>query len=337
MTYKSQSQFKDIIMYLSILKYLIKSRSKANLFDTNKGAETFFITILNIIYGYDLINLNKIQYNYPAIDLGDKANGVCIQVTSSNDSNKIKDTIDKFIQHDLFNDYKRLIILVLSDKKNYTTEFITQNVFTFSKDSDIIDIDDLLKEIEELVSFKLNKLHAYIKDELSTIANSLAPSDSLLAYVEQKVNLPPLNGTGLLTTHLEYKADEIEQGYKDLINFYEKLSDVTKDARGLLLTIVEHGDKLSRSPLDPIHIDYRKLENILKKISPDTIHGFFKQLENAGIASVDEYESSHCIQVYFNMNTGVELIQALQSFSEEQGIALKSLIVECDFTLLDES
>ena len=50
--------------------------------DANKDAENTFCFILNIIYDYQLENLNKIKNNFPGIDLGDDKNRISVQVTS---------------------------------------------------------------------------------------------------------------------------------------------------------------------------------------------------------------------------------------------------------------
>ena len=80
MTIQSFKKFEEIVMYLSVLRYIFKSRSKQGLFDLNKKAEPFFMRLLNLTYSWGLKDLNKIQNNYPAIDLGDNTNGICIQV-----------------------------------------------------------------------------------------------------------------------------------------------------------------------------------------------------------------------------------------------------------------
>ncbi|WP_290705343.1 SMEK domain-containing protein, partial [Amphritea sp.] len=79
MSMKSAKNFEEIVMYLSVLRYIFKSRSKRGLYDLNKKAEPFFQKLFNIIYSWNLIDLNDIQANYPAIDLGDESQGVCIQ------------------------------------------------------------------------------------------------------------------------------------------------------------------------------------------------------------------------------------------------------------------
>ncbi len=77
-------------MHLSVLRYIFKSKSKRGHYDLNKASESFFRDFMNEVYGWKLANMNTIQSNYPAIDLGDKVNRICVQVTAENSSTKIK-------------------------------------------------------------------------------------------------------------------------------------------------------------------------------------------------------------------------------------------------------
>lgn len=89
-----EDKINDISTNLSILIYQVKLKNKANLNDINTLLETAFKEILNIIYDYNLINLNN-KYLYPAIDLGDESAKIAFQVTSEKSIQKIKDTIKK--------------------------------------------------------------------------------------------------------------------------------------------------------------------------------------------------------------------------------------------------
>src|SRR5687767_9889069 len=88
--------------------------------DINHVSETLLIPILAEVYGYkNLRNLNSVEHeDFPAIDLGDKDARVAIQVTSTTTSEKIKSTLQKFVEHELYKEYDRLIIYILTDKQN---------------------------------------------------------------------------------------------------------------------------------------------------------------------------------------------------------------------------
>lgn len=115
---KYEIYLKGIAHSLALLSKEVEIRNAVNLYDINIVAEDFFPGLLNLIYGYELKNINYLEKNAPAIDLYDSKNKVSIQVTSDNDSAKIKHTISEFNQNGFYEIYDRLIILILTQKRN---------------------------------------------------------------------------------------------------------------------------------------------------------------------------------------------------------------------------
>jgi len=94
--YKEQKYIEDITTSLSFIIANIERFNNLNLYDLNIHSEDFFCKLLNIIYDLNLKNLNLKDKNTPSIDLGDNDKKICYQITSTNDSTKIKETIIKF-------------------------------------------------------------------------------------------------------------------------------------------------------------------------------------------------------------------------------------------------
>ena len=128
--------------------------------DINHVSEDVLLPLFREIYGYTgLENLNKSEGpNFPAIDLGDKETGIAYQITSKADSQKIKGTLKKFVNHKLYEQYNRLAIYCLTEKqKTYQGrgfDEIIQGKFSFDKENDILDYQDLINEIS---GFSLEK------------------------------------------------------------------------------------------------------------------------------------------------------------------------------------
>ena len=130
--------------------------------DINRVSENVLIPLLSEIYGHTTLkNLNVEVPNFPAIDLGDEETRTAYQITSTANSKKIKDTLQKFVKHKLYEKYDRLVIYILTKKqKRYQGkgfDEIIQGKFSFDKDNDIRDYQDLLKEISGFSS--VDKLH----------------------------------------------------------------------------------------------------------------------------------------------------------------------------------
>jgi hypothetical protein len=118
--------------------------------DVNNTNENLVALILNKINGWKLNNLNSAIVNYPAIDLGDESNGIGVSVTATDTSTYIKDKIAKNIKHKVYEKYPKHFFFITTKKKNYSTDFNTEGKYTFDKDSNILDIEDVLKSVKEI-------------------------------------------------------------------------------------------------------------------------------------------------------------------------------------------
>lgn len=157
---------KNIGEALALLSRQVEIFTCVNFYDTNIIAEDFYAEFLNKIYGYNLHNLNAYEKNAPAIDLADESKRISIQVTSDNDSEKIKNTIRKFIEHKQYLQYDKLIILNLTKKKRYSTTFVTDNLFIFKKDEHILDYTDLVKALRSKDTTTLCSINDFLEAEL---------------------------------------------------------------------------------------------------------------------------------------------------------------------------
>jgi hypothetical protein len=86
----------SIIERLSYLKSQVEISTSQNLNDINIHAENFFRDLLNLVMTRQFQNINIVEKNAAAIDLGDKIAKVAVQVTSTNDFAKIEKTVAKF-------------------------------------------------------------------------------------------------------------------------------------------------------------------------------------------------------------------------------------------------
>ncbi|MFT4273637.1 MAG: SMEK domain-containing protein [Pantoea sp.] len=172
---KSMDYLSSITSSLAYLSRCIETRASLNLNDLNIHSENFYKELLNLIYGYNLINLNSIEQNAASIDLADETLGLCFQVTSTNSIEKIKGTVDKFIKEDLHNKYKQLKILILTNKKSYKTkEYGEIGAFVLDIKKSVVDYKDIARDIQDLsLDRQLN-----IKDFLEVRLNIVKPENN---------------------------------------------------------------------------------------------------------------------------------------------------------------
>jgi len=92
---KRQEYINKIVRYSAIFINEIEGFSALNQYDINIHAENFYIPVFNELFGLSLENINVTQKrNFPAVDLADFKKKVAIQITSTNSSQKVYDTLN---------------------------------------------------------------------------------------------------------------------------------------------------------------------------------------------------------------------------------------------------
>lgn len=145
----------------------IRNLNSQNLYDINIVSENLVCNVLNLVFDYNLKNINESFKNYPGIDLVDDKNRISVQVSSDKSKGKIQKTLNIFSDNSLQEKYDRLIFLVLGEKqKRYTKLEIPSNL-NFNVDEDIVDFKDLLRFISFLPIEKIERVYKYLQSELS--------------------------------------------------------------------------------------------------------------------------------------------------------------------------
>ena len=172
MSYRRKKIIDTIADNLAFLSKSTALNNKIGLFDNNRVAQEFFATLFELVFGYDnLKELDKLHGvgNHPAIDLGDNNAKIAFQITTASNSGKIKDTINKFIEHKLYKTYTRLVIFIIGEKqKTYQVTFDTKSKFIFNKEKDIWDDNYLIKEIDKIKDNSLlENIQIFLEENLS--------------------------------------------------------------------------------------------------------------------------------------------------------------------------
>ncbi|MNS04447.1 hypothetical protein D3C72_358060 [compost metagenome] len=210
----------------------VEQLSSLNLHDMNVHAENFFRDFLNLALGYDLKNINIIEKNARAIDLGDADARIAIQVTSTSDLVKIKHTHKGFVAGKLDEKYDRLVVLIIGERKAYREQALgDEGAFSMSLSDDVWGISDLLTKISDLPLEKLDLCCDFLRRELripeprrSNEVNTLvrlievlSASDEGLSAGEHREDPDP---TGKIRDRFAEHAKFLEQQYVDLHELY---------------------------------------------------------------------------------------------------------------------
>jgi hypothetical protein len=84
MELRRQQSLNDITGGIAWLATLCKLRGLIHLLDANVIAHEFFCNFLNEVFDLKLAVLDRVSANFPALDLGDEANSVTIQLRPQN-------------------------------------------------------------------------------------------------------------------------------------------------------------------------------------------------------------------------------------------------------------
>lgn len=165
-----------IINALAFLENKIKLYASLNLQDINIHLENTFRDVLNIIYSdRNFKNLNTLEGNFTAIDLGDDKNEIAFQVTSTTSRKKVEETLTKYKEE---YDFKKVIMLygvMVKPSRTKSFEDIIDNRFDFEE----WDLITLNKKINDCESGDLQEIQKIIsRDILPQINNSFLSEDS---------------------------------------------------------------------------------------------------------------------------------------------------------------
>jgi hypothetical protein len=167
-----ENLFNYIDERLAVLAHRVETRGKLNILDLHLHSENFYRDFLNLLYGWNLENLNKVNQNVEAIDLIDNTNRIIIQVSSTNTKQKIESALEKNSMANYKGWSFKFISIARSATDLRTKTFANPHSLNFSPTTDIIDIDSLVREVCGLTIGKLQEIETFIRKELGNDTTS---------------------------------------------------------------------------------------------------------------------------------------------------------------------
>lgn len=155
---------------LTVFVTQVKGAASFGRTDINLVSENVLVPLLAEVYDIPTLrNLNFTEEsNYPGIDLADDVARIAFQVTASPGSEKVKETLRKFVSHELYNKYDRVIIYILTEKqKSYSGAGyadIIEGRFHFDPEKDVCDYRDILKRVASFPIDRAQKVARILED-----------------------------------------------------------------------------------------------------------------------------------------------------------------------------
>ena len=122
---------------LTALASNLEASGRLNILNLNLHSEDFYLHLCNLIFGWELQNLNSVNQNAPAIDLVDKKNKIAVQVSSTATKRKIESALTKDLS--AYSGYSFKFISISKDVgKLRSKTFRNPHSLTFDPTTDII-------------------------------------------------------------------------------------------------------------------------------------------------------------------------------------------------------
>lgn len=222
---------------LHVLARRIETRGKLNVLDFHMHSENFYLHLFNLLYGYQLENLNSKIQNVEAIDLIDYSNKIIIQVSATCSKQKLESTLEKKIL-EKYNGYSFKFISISKDASRLRTRQINNPYsLNFIPDEDIFDITSVLNDVMSKAAEEIKKIYKFIKNELggevdivrldsnlASVINILSKekwddankSDSVNSFeIERKITYNDLlNSKGFITEYCQFYG-KVDQKYSE--------------------------------------------------------------------------------------------------------------------------
>lgn len=221
---------------LTTLRYRVEMRGSLNILDYHIHAEDLYRDLLNILFDWNLINLNTLEQNAAAIDLVDTRRKLVVQVSATATKKKIESSLDND-----FSKYKgfqfKFIFIAKSAKYLRNQNYSTPKGISFNPTNDIIDVQSLLLEIKNSSIENHKIIYDFIKAELGTdsginntesnltsIINLLSQGElrenekdyeSIAFEIENKINYNELSSTKYIIEEYAVYSSHIDKIYKE--------------------------------------------------------------------------------------------------------------------------
>jgi hypothetical protein len=168
---------------LTALANNLEARGALNILDQHLHSENFYLHFCNLLFGWELQNLNTVNQNAAAIDLVDKKNKIVVQVSSTATKQKIESALTKDLS--AYSGYSFKFISISKDAGELRSKtFRNPHGLTFDPATNIFDIILLLRTINVLKIEQLKEVYDFIKKELKTEPDPLKMDSNLTTIID---------------------------------------------------------------------------------------------------------------------------------------------------------
>jgi len=295
-----QEYFNFIEFRLSCLATRLELRGGLNVLDLHIHSEDFYPRLLNLVFGWNLKNLNATDQNAAGIDLVDSGQRLVAQVSATGTKQKINSALAKDLKAYSGHRFKFICITKAAPQLR-TQTYENPYALVFVPATDIHDCPSLIAAIKALDTDKMEAIRNFLRAELKNEADP-AKVESNLATIVKSISEQDWQAPGGAPETIPYEIDG-----KITFNQLDKaraLIDDYKLHHHRLAKIYSEYDRQGRnkslSILDAIRRDFLSLDGALTADDK-----FFRTItvakerirESANAPSIADEELELCIGI----------------------------------------
>ncbi|MFP7486367.1 SMEK domain-containing protein [Priestia filamentosa] len=334
----------EILDGLSQLSFSLQTRGKVGLFDLNRYCEDFAKDLLNLIYGYKLVNLNDVRLNEPGIDLGDMQKKIAFQITSNKKTPKVIETLEKISDEHKVH-YNKFKILILGTKqKSYTIPEDLKSATNFNDKDDIMDFQDLESKILSLSLEKIKGVYDFLKENLVRVYSDLGfdetpdgESVTIMPAIEKKPEFK-FSNCNLLIKHLKVDAGntytkKMEMEFNDAFERFTKvLMSLPKITREFFYALVYRTEEVDTH--GNFELDDETMRRFLH-ISEERYNQELRILKDKNLVSYDEIDEFHHTITIGGPAADEFVLESIKVVTDREGIDLRDILIALRFSLFE--
>ncbi|MGF6189260.1 SMEK domain-containing protein [Serratia sp. 2723] len=352
---ESESSFiaRQLRFFTATLYAQIKLSTRDGLTDLAKNQEVSLLSLINLVYESDFIDLNTDRKNFPGVDYGSLSMKTGLQMTATVTKKKFQDTFDTHTNNAVLKqNYPNIWFFLL------TVEPVKPSIKLPSSNIEYITLFDMVSEVlKKSTHFQKSFLDS-LKNEYSRyFATNPAQGNSFSIPVGIPVPTDLMVFNELVSTQ-EWFPDNPGEGYLKVFNlidrFHKQLSKCTRQAREILVSTIKlaspptsQNEKIivyADAVLGSLNIDE-------ENISSFEYHYNFLELNDL-VEKLDDFQDMYTVgedvyiknRVQFVLNYGtyepeLNLFSALLIFylNRHNINDFENAFLNCDFSKLSDS
>ena len=168
--------------HLCILCVRIEVRGKLNLLNLHIHCEDFYLRLMNLLFGYQLENVNATTQNVEGIDLVDSGGKIVMQVSAKATKDKITSALSKDLS--AYAGHGFVFVSIAKDASALRgAVYANPHKLTFAPKSDIHDVRSMLNVILHMDIAQQQEIYALLKKELEPMQTRALHETNLAAVI----------------------------------------------------------------------------------------------------------------------------------------------------------